>query len=113
MTFNISQFLIDRYSPGPSSTKVTQVASLQQTIHDVLGDEDYDTFLQGSYRNGTALSDINEVDIIARRKATKAPLGCDVGESLQHDRQQAAEALPSLWRGLTRRQVRQAEGHEP
>lgn len=81
-TFNISQSLIDGYSAGPSPTKVTQVASLQQTIRDVLGDEDYDSFLQGSYRNGTALADINDVDIIARRKATNAPLSAGTWESL-------------------------------
>lgn len=70
----ISQSLIDRYSAGPSSSRVAAVASLQQTIRSVLGDDDYDTFLQGSYRNGTAIADINDVDIVARRKATHAPL---------------------------------------
>jgi hypothetical protein len=46
MPYNISQWLIDRYSAGPSESKVTQVASLQTTIRNVLGEDDYDTFLQ-------------------------------------------------------------------
>src|SRR6266508_3502864 len=78
---NISQSLIDRYSAGPSTSKTTQVANLQTTIREVLGD-DYDTFLQGSYRNGTAIADINDVDIVARRKATHAPLTASQWESL-------------------------------
>ncbi len=40
----------------------------------MLGEEDYDTFLQGSYRNYTALAHINDVDIVARRKMTNSPL---------------------------------------
>lgn len=47
---------------------------LQNTIREVLGDDDYDTFLQGSYKNSTAIADINDVDIVARRKATRAPM---------------------------------------
>jgi hypothetical protein len=81
MPSNISQWLIDRYSAGPSESKVTQVANLQTTIRDVLGD-DYDTFLQGSYRNGTAIADINDVDIVARRRKTNAPLSPAQWESL-------------------------------
>jgi hypothetical protein len=82
MPYNISQSLIDRYSAGPSAWKVTQVANLQTTIRDVLGEDDYDTFLQGSYRNGTAIADINDVDIVARRKATNAPLSSAAWERL-------------------------------
>ena len=82
MPSNISQWLIDRFSAGPSESKVTQVANLQTTIRDVLGLDDYDTFLQGSYRNGTAIADINDVDIVARRKATNAPLSSPRWESL-------------------------------
>jgi len=70
----ISQYLIDRYSAGPSQARASAVAVLQNTIRDVLGDADWDTFLQGSYRNDTAITDINDVDIVARRKATQAPL---------------------------------------
>jgi hypothetical protein len=81
MPSNISQWLIDQYSAGPSESKVTQVANLQTTIRDVLGD-DYDTFLQGSYRNGTAIADINDVDIVARRRRTNAPLSPAQWESL-------------------------------
>jgi hypothetical protein len=82
MPSNISQWIIDRYSAGPSESKVTQVANLQTTLRDVLGQDDYDTFLQGSYRNGTAIADINDVDIVARRKATNAPLSSSQWDSL-------------------------------
>src|SRR5215218_7279602 len=82
MPSNIPQWLIDHYSAGPLESKVTQVANLQTTIRDVLGVDDYDTFLQGSYRNGTAIADINDVDIVARRKATNAPLSPARWESL-------------------------------
>ena len=82
MPYNISQSLIDRYSAGPSASRVTRVASLQTTIRDVLGDENYDTFLQGSYRNDTAIADINDVDIVARRRVTYAPLTSGTWESL-------------------------------
>jgi len=78
----ISQFLIDRYSVGPSESKVGLVASLQNTIRSVLSDDDYDTFLQGSYRNGTALAEINDVDIVARRKAARSPLSASEWEAL-------------------------------
>jgi hypothetical protein len=70
----ISQNLIDRYSAAPSPTRTTAVASLQTRIRDVLGDTNWDTFLQGSYRNDTAIADINDVDIVARRKGWNAPL---------------------------------------
>lgn len=82
MPYNISQSLIDRYSAGPSAWKVTQVANLQTTLREVLGESDYDTFLQGSYRNGTAIADINDVDIVARRKAANAPLSPATWERL-------------------------------
>jgi hypothetical protein len=82
MAFHVSQSLIERYSAGPSPAKTTQVANLQTTIRDVLGEADWDTFLQGSYRNGTAIADINDVDIVARRKSTRAPLSASTWESL-------------------------------
>src|SRR6266568_763677 len=71
---NISQSLIDRYSAGPSTSKTTQVANLQTTIREVLGD-DYDTFLQGSYRNGTAIGDITKdpIAIWSRRQKRQRP----------------------------------------
>lgn len=82
MPYNISQSLIDRYSAGPSASRLTQVANLQTTIREVLGDDNYDTFLQGSYRNSTAIADINDVDIVARRKGTNAPLSSVAWERL-------------------------------
>lgn len=56
-----------RYTAAPSTTKIDQAVSLQNTIRSVLG-SDYETFLQGSYRNTTGVADINDVDIVALHK---------------------------------------------
>ncbi|MDQ3630502.1 MAG: hypothetical protein M3417_04330 [Actinomycetota bacterium] len=64
----ISQPLVSRYSAGPSTTRSAAVKSLHENIRSALenwGDRKFDTFLQGSYRNGTAIADINDVDIVA------------------------------------------------
>lgn len=82
-TSNISQSLIDRYSAAPSTAKTTQVANLQKAIRAALGEDEYDTFLQGSYRNDTAVADINDVDIVARRKGTRSPLSAAEWEQLR------------------------------
>lgn len=47
-----------------SETKQARVANLQKHIQEILSDE-YHTFIQGSYKNTTAISDINDVDIVA------------------------------------------------
>jgi hypothetical protein len=61
----ISQSLIDYYAAGPSSARTNQVKNLQENIRRALEANTFDTFLQGSYRNGTAITDINDVDIVA------------------------------------------------
>jgi hypothetical protein len=77
----ISQHLIDRYSAGPSPSKTSGVGRLQNAIREVL-EPAYDTFLQGSYRNSTALADINDVDIVAREIGEKAPKSVAYWEAL-------------------------------
>jgi hypothetical protein len=69
----IAQSLIDRYAAGPSATRVTEVQRLHQRIRSVLGDASYDTFLQGSYRNDTAIANINDVDIVALSRTQSSP----------------------------------------
>jgi hypothetical protein len=71
----ISQYLIDRYSAGPSEDRRRRVKRLHERIRDALdaSDYEYETFLQGSYRNGTAIADINDVDIVALRKYAASP----------------------------------------
>lgn len=64
----ISQTLIDRFSAGPSAARSREVAALHKAIRSALEistGKKYDTFLQGSYRNDTAIADINDVDIVA------------------------------------------------
>lgn len=68
LTYRISNGLIDRYSAGPSPSRVSQVKRLHEGVRAALenwGDKKFDTFLQGSYRNGTAIADINDVDVVA------------------------------------------------
>lgn len=68
LTYKISQSWIDTYSAGPSETTTRQVKKLQENVRSALenwGEKKFDTFLQGSYRNGTAIADINDVDIVA------------------------------------------------
>ncbi len=69
MSHLIPTAAIDALMRGPSPTKTQQVAALQNHIRDLLG-PDYHTFLQGSYKNDTAPSDINDVDIVVVRKKT-------------------------------------------
>ncbi len=69
MPHNIPQTIIDQLSRGPAATTTARVAALQNYIQGLLGDTHH-TFLQGSYRNDTAISDINDVDIVAVRLTT-------------------------------------------
>lgn len=73
----ISQSLIDRYATGPSATRVGQVKKMHEAIRQALDESpfNYETFLQGSYRNDTAIADINDVDIVALRLFQAAPQG--------------------------------------
>jgi hypothetical protein len=76
LTYKIAQTLIDRYAGGPSKARVSQVKGLQENIRSALenwGDKKFDTFLQGSYRNGTAMADINDVDIVALYDPWRSP----------------------------------------
>lgn len=57
-----------RYTEAPAPTTVSAAKSLQETIRSVLG-SDYETFLQGSYKNDTGVPDLNDVDVVALRKS--------------------------------------------
>jgi hypothetical protein len=58
---------------------VAAAKSVQETIRSVLGG-DYETFLQGSYRNDTGVPDLNDVDVVALRKwTTSAVFGGSTG----------------------------------
>lgn len=60
----ISNSLIDHVSKSVSQTTISEISSFQTNIRRLL-EPQYDTFLQGSYANDTAISDINDVDIVA------------------------------------------------
>jgi hypothetical protein len=69
MTHKIPDTLLGTLTKGPSATKTAQVAAMQTYIQGLLTGTHH-TFLQGSYRNDTAISDINDVDIVAVRLET-------------------------------------------
>jgi len=76
--YKISDKLVTPFVVGPSPTKISQVANMQNFIQGLLG-ETHHTFLQGSYKNSTSISDINDVDIVAVKLNTysnaHSPLG--------------------------------------
>ena len=69
MAHNIPLQHIEKHTKAISDTKRTQVANLQNHIQQILGDTHH-TFLQGSYKNDTSISDIKDVDIVAVRTTT-------------------------------------------
>lgn len=69
MAHNVPTSTVDPLISGPSPSKITQVSNMQNYIQGLLGDTHH-TFLQGSYKNDTARSDINDVDIVAVRLQT-------------------------------------------
>jgi hypothetical protein len=69
MAHSIPTAHVEKHTKGISSSKRSQVAALQSHIQEILGDTHH-TFLQGSYKNDTSTSDINDVDIVAVRKTT-------------------------------------------
>ncbi len=56
------------YACPPSETTVSRAISVHESVRDLLGDTEYATLLQGSYKNDTALWDMNDVDIVAVSK---------------------------------------------
>lgn len=69
MPHNVLPSDIQKHTKGISDTKTTQVSNLQNHIQEILGDTHH-TFLQGSYKNDTSISNINDVDIVAIRIQT-------------------------------------------
>ncbi|WP_437665607.1 nucleotidyltransferase domain-containing protein [Sorangium sp. So ce1182] len=64
----LSADFVARYARPPSDTTVSQAISVHESVRDLLGDTEYATILQGSYKNDTALWDMNDVDIVAVSK---------------------------------------------
>lgn len=63
-----NEFLLT-YVKKPDETRVKLANAEHPRVRKVLGDADYETFLQGSYKNGTALEKMNDVDIVAVRRS--------------------------------------------
>ena len=62
----ISNRLIEKFSSGPSEYSEDGLRTTRDKIVELLG-SDYEVFLQGSYKNDTAIYDINDIDIVAVR----------------------------------------------
>jgi hypothetical protein len=54
-----------RFARAPADSTIQRAASVHHSVRALLGEADYDTILQGSYRTGTALHDLNDVDVLA------------------------------------------------
>lgn len=80
MNHLIPQSAIARYAAAPSDSTVAAVKSLHESIRDTLGD-DYETFLQGSYRNDTGVADLNDVDIVAVRTSLTSSVFTNITSS--------------------------------
>ncbi len=68
MTRALDSEFVERYASLPPRTTINQAISLHENIRKLLGDSEYATLLQGSYKNDTCLSDMNDVDIVAVRR---------------------------------------------
>lgn len=60
----ISKTLIDKVSTGPSDATEEGLRTTRDNVVYLLG-SNYEVFLQGSYKNDTAIYDINDIDIVA------------------------------------------------
>lgn len=58
------QYLLE-YARPPAQTTIDRVVAEHQAVRTLLGDTAYLTFLQGSYKNDTALWEVDDVDIVA------------------------------------------------
>ncbi len=62
---NLSNDFVLRYARPPADSTVARAKSIHESVRALLGDSDYATLLQGSYKNDTALWDMNDVDLVA------------------------------------------------
>lgn len=59
------------YARGPAQTTIDRAGSLHRNVRELLGETAYATFLQGSYRNDTALAEMNDVDVVVVNASVK------------------------------------------
>lgn len=77
----IPQISVERYSAGPSASTVSKAKQLQEKVREIIGSE-YETILQGSYRNDTAVRDIDDVDIVVIAKHAQSGVFCTVSPGM-------------------------------
>jgi hypothetical protein len=84
MTDILSADLLTRYARPPSDATASRAISTHESVRGVLGDTEYATLLQGSYKNDTALWEMNDVDIVAvsRNLVSRAFSGTTGGDGV-------------------------------
>ena len=79
----VSAGLISQVSVGVSQSVIDEISAFQNNIRSLL--QGYETFLQGSYANDTAISDINDVDIVALERPLLGFLSISTSGNLFYD----------------------------
>lgn len=72
MTRALDTDFVAQYASLPPQSTIDRAISLHTNIRDLLGDTEYATLLQGSYKNDTCLRDMNDVDIVVVRRDTRS-----------------------------------------
>jgi hypothetical protein len=62
---NLSNEFVLRYARPPADSTIARAKSIHENVRALLGDADYATLLQGSYKNDTSLWYMNDVDLVA------------------------------------------------
>lgn len=60
---------VEKYARIPETPTINRAIKLHEEVRSLLGDQEYATLLQGSYKNSTYLHDMNDVDIVAVSKS--------------------------------------------
>jgi len=68
----LTETFVLTYAQRPSDSVLQAVIQEHEHVRRLLGTQDYETFLQGSYKNETALQDMNDVDLVAVSKEHRA-----------------------------------------
>lgn len=71
MTRALDSDFVARYGRPPAKTTTDKAISLHENVRALLGDVEYASVLQGSYKNDTALATMNDVDVLTVSRHAK------------------------------------------
>jgi hypothetical protein len=107
MTRALDNAFVLTYAQKPDDAVVARANALHQRVRLILRDQDFLTFLQGSYSNDTALANMNDVDIVAVRRGLRGgpnpALGRDMWKLLFSDIEDRLQQEPHF-RGRWKRE---------